>query len=186
MANASVGGAINNCVHMAQHGGKTRLLVCNNDETIKVFDLPSMEQVVTLRLNTAVNGGMARRCRPGKERLANVLDMRAVSVSPDGTKMVAVGDSNQVFIYNITSGGEYQQVAVLNTTKDAGFSCSWDQASMKFAVGCQDGFVCVWDMRRSKMLARLNSVQSGSRGAVRAVKFSHSSSVDLLAFTEVP
>lgn len=99
--------------------------------------------------------------------------------------MIAVGDSNQVFIYNITGGGDYQQIATLNTTKDAGFSCSWDQASMKFAVGCQDGFVCVWDIRKSKMLTRLDSVQSGGRGAVRAVKFSHIGSVDLLAFTEV-
>lgn len=139
--------------------------MCNNDETIKVFALPSMEHVSTLRLPTAVNG---------------------VSVSPDGTKMVAVGDTNQVFLYNASATGAYEQVGTLTTSRDAGFSCAWDQSSTKFAVGCQDGFVCVWDIRSSKKLAQLASKQANGRGAVRAVKFTHAGSIDLLAFTEVP
>lgn len=58
MASTNVGGAINNCVNIAAtHNGHVRLYVCNNDETIKIFNLPSMEQVTTLKLNTAVNGG---------------------------------------------------------------------------------------------------------------------------------
>lgn len=107
-----------------------------------------------------------------------------VSVSPDGTKMIAVGDSNQVFMYNIDASGHYEQFGTLTTSKDAGFSCSWDQSSTKFAVGCQDGFVCVWDVRNSKKLAQIASTQPNGRGAVRAVKFTHSGSIDLLAFSE--
>jgi hypothetical protein len=57
MASTTVGGAINNCVHIAEHHGQVRLFVCNNDETVKIFTLPSMEHVHTLRLDTAVNGG---------------------------------------------------------------------------------------------------------------------------------
>lgn len=99
--------------------------------------------------------------------------------------MVAVGDTNQVFLFNITPTGGYEQMGTLATSKDAGFSCSWDQSSMKFAVGCQDGVVCVWDIRKAKKLAQLSSTQPNGRGAIRSVKFSHSGSVDLLAFTEV-
>lgn len=98
--------------------------------------------------------------------------------------MVAVGDTNQVFLYNITASGQYELVQTLTTVKDAGFSCAWDYSSTKFAVGCQDGFTCVWDVRRSKKLAQLQSQQSNGRGAIRSVKFSQSGSVDLLAFTE--
>lgn len=99
--------------------------------------------------------------------------------------MVAVGDSNQVFLHEITSVGSYELIQTLTTVKDAGFSCAWDHSSTKFAVGCQDGFVCIWDVRKSsKRLAQLSSIQPNGRGAVRAVKFSQSGSVDLLAFTE--
>lgn len=181
MASTSVGGAINNCVHIAEHAGQVRLYVCNNDETIKIFNLPTMEHVSTIRLNTAVNG---------------------VCVSPDGSRMVAVGDTNQAFLFGVGVGplAGYEQLAILQTTKDAGFSCAWDQTSTKFAVGCQDGFTCVWDVRsvfggsggtggsstNGKKLAQIPSAQMNGRGAVRSVKFSHSGSVDLLAFTEVP
>jgi WD40 repeat protein len=98
--------------------------------------------------------------------------------------MVAVGDTNQVFVYNISNQGQYELIQTLNTVKDAGFSCAWDHSSTKFAVGCQDGFVCLWDVRRSKQLTQLTSQQTNGRGAVRSVKFSQSSSLDLLAFTE--
>ena len=108
-----------------------------------------------------------------------------VSVSPDGERLAIVGDTSQVFLYNITRSGEYERTQTLNTSKDAGFSVAWDQSSTKFAVGCQDGVVCVWDIRRTKKLAQLPSQQSGGRGAVRSVKFSHTGSIDLLAFTEV-
>lgn len=106
-------------------------------------------------------------------------------MSPDREKLVAVGDTNQVFLYNITRNGEYEKYQTLTTSKDAGFSVAWDQSSTKFAVGCQDGLVCVWDIRRTKKLAQLSSQQTGGRGAVRSVKFSHTGSIDLLAFTEV-
>lgn len=181
MASTSVGGAINNCVHIAKHSGFTRLFVCNNDETIKIYDLPSMDLVKTIRLSAAVNGGKGDWESLGP--LPNI-SIGLVSVSPDGSKMIAVGDSNQVNIFNIDACGNYDQIGILSTSKDAGFSCSWDQSSTKFAVGCQDGYVCVWDIRSSKKLAQIASTQPNGRGAVRSVKFSQKGSLDLLAFTE--
>lgn len=163
MAQTSIGNAINNAMHISQHQCDVRLLVCNNDETVKIFSLPNLEHITSVNLHVAVNG---------------------LSVSPDGTKMVAVGDTNQAFLYSI-QGTSYRLVASLPTINDAGFSCSWDSASEKFAVACQDGYACVWDVRSlNKKLAVIESTQRSQKGAARCIKFSKSNSMDLLAFSE--
>ena len=64
-ASTTVGGSINNSLCISNHpattnslgAGETRLLVCNNDETIKVYSLPSLHRITTLGLPTAVNNG---------------------------------------------------------------------------------------------------------------------------------
>ena len=71
-------------------------------------------------------------------------------------------------------------------SNDAGFNCAWNQSSDKFAVACQDGYVCVWDIRSSEKLAKIQSKQNPQvKGACRSVKFSPSGSIDLLMFSEV-
>jgi WD40 repeat protein len=76
-------------------------------------------------------------------------------------------------------------LAVLVGSKDAAFSVSWDNTSTRFAASCQDGQVCVWDVRHLKnKLAILHSAQRTQKGACRVVKFSQTNSVDLLAFSE--
>jgi WD40 repeat protein len=93
-------------------------------------------------------------------------------------------------------------MATLTGTSDAGFSCAWNHSSDKIAVASQDGFVSVWDirymsssntntapastkMRDSDKLAKLGSKQSPQvKGACRCVKFSPSSSIDLLLYSE--
>jgi WD40 repeat protein len=164
-AQTTVGGSINNAMCISNHLGSTRLLICNNDETIKVLSLPHLQRITTITLPTAVN---------------------YCSVSPDGKKMIAVGDSNQVYLYDISYSGGYSKIATLTTTSDAGFSCAWNQSSEKFAVACQDGFVCVWDVRSSEKLAKLGSKQNPQvKGACRCVKFSPTGSIDLLMYSEV-
>ncbi|KAF5140551.1 hypothetical protein G9O61_00g013560 [Vairimorpha ceranae] len=92
------------------------------------------------------------------------------SVSPDGRFLILVGDTNDVFVYTIENNG---------------FSVTWNNLSNKFAVGTQDGFVCVWDIRSDEKLYTLCSKQQGShRGAIRNVFFSTKKSLDLLFFTE--
>jgi WD40 repeat protein len=134
----TVGGSINNALTISNHGGQNRILVCNNDETIKIFSLPDLQRVCSLSLPTAVNH---------------------VSVSPDGRKMIAVGDSSQVFVYNISADGTYERTACLTASDDAGFSCAWNQSSEKFAVASQDGIVSVWDIRSSQKVAKIMSHQ---------------------------
>ncbi len=53
-AEMSVGGSINNALRISHHGGQDRILVCNNDETIKVFSLPDLQRVCSIQFPTAV------------------------------------------------------------------------------------------------------------------------------------
>jgi WD40 repeat protein len=123
MAQTTVGGSINNAICISQHGNAPKIYVCNNDETIKVFSLPDLQRITHINIPTAVN---------------------YASVSPDGTKLLAVGDSDDVFLFEIGSNGAFHKTATLKGSADAAFSCAWNQSSNKFAVATQDGFVCVW------------------------------------------
>lgn len=51
------GGSINNSLHINEHLDEVRLLICNNDETIKVFNIPQMTNVANIKLPIAVNSG---------------------------------------------------------------------------------------------------------------------------------
>ncbi|KAJ1842261.1 hypothetical protein LPJ57_010067, partial [Coemansia sp. RSA 486] len=140
-----------------------RLLVCNNDHTVRLLALPTLDLLTELRFPTAIN---------------------YASVSPDGAKMCVVGDSNQVFLFN-KNGDSFEKMATMTASNDASFSCDWSQSSEQFAVGSQDGYVTVWDIRSHRQMIQLETFQHGrSRGACRNVKFSPSGSVDLLAFSE--
>ncbi|KAJ2861003.1 hypothetical protein GGH94_005170 [Coemansia aciculifera] len=141
-----------------------RLLVCNNDHTVRLLSLPGLDLITELKFPTAVN---------------------YAAVSPDGTKMCVVGDSNLVFLFN-KRGDDFEKIATLTASEDASFSCDFNQSSELFAVGSQDGYVTVWDIRsQQQKLVQLETFQHGrSRGACRNVKFSPSGSVDLLAFSE--
>ena len=161
-AHTNVGGSINNALAISNLT-EPRILVCNNDESIKIVSLPTLEKTGSISLPTAAN---------------------YVAVSPDQQKMVAVGDSNQAFLYDIRQN--YAKIASLQTVNDAGFACSWNPASQHFAISCQDGHVCVFDTRNTSCkLAILNSQQNPQiKGACRNVKFSQTNSLDLLMYSE--
>ncbi|KAJ2622951.1 hypothetical protein GGI25_001573 [Coemansia spiralis] len=140
-----------------------RLLVCNNDHTVRLMSLPDLRIVTELKFPTAVN---------------------YAAISPDGAKMCVVGDSNEVFLFN-KHGDDFEKIATLTASNDASFSCDWNQSSQLFAVGSQDGYATVWDIRSQQKMVQLETFQHGrSRGACRNVKFSPSGSIDLLAFSE--
>ncbi|GAA6016029.1 hypothetical protein JCM8202_005386 [Rhodotorula sphaerocarpa] len=140
----------------------------------------------TIRLNTAVN-----HC----------------SVSPDGKWLIAVGDTNEVFLYSAprAENDQYELAHTFTASSDASFSTDWNQDNQTFAVASQDGFVHVFDIRSlpscsrpasptlraasssPRKVAELKTTQSGPAGAARKVKFSPGGrKLDggLLAFTE--
>ncbi|GAA5897154.1 WD40 repeat domain-containing protein [Sporobolomyces salmoneus] len=127
------------------------------------------------------------------------------SLSSDGTKLVAVGDTDQVFLFDVR-GDEYQLRTIIQgedgARRDASFSTDWDDGHC-FVVGSQDGFVTVYDQRQlpsssssttsqrtRRTVAEFETTQrlQGPTGAVRKVKFSPGGRGNfeggLLAFTE--
>lgn len=95
-AQMTVGGSINNALCISKTStNQTRILICNNDETIKVYSLPDLQRIASISFPTAVN---------------------YASVSPDGRKLVVVGDTAQVFLYNVNNNGGYEKVASMTGT----------------------------------------------------------------------
>jgi WD40 repeat protein len=70
--------------------------------------------------------------------------------------MLSVGDTNQVFLHNISGGSTvtFQRIATYTAGMDANFSTAFSPSGVKFAVACQDGSVTVWDVRSSIPLAK--------------------------------
>jgi len=158
------GNTINNGLCFSKQNGQIKLLVSNNDGSIRIFTVPELQLVGALNFRTAVN---------------------CTSISPDGSKMVTVGDDNRVQLFNISASGEFEKSNTMAVSRDANFSIAWNHTSEKFAVSSQDGSVHVWDIRNRNPVARFSGLHpSITKGAARSVKFTQSGAVDLLAFTE--
>lgn len=159
----NTGGSINNAVEISRHDDDLRILICNNDETIKAFSIDTMSRVAVLLHKVPVNN---------------------CAVSPDGKYLASVCDNNEVNLFAVEKGN-YRQVKSMTTMNDASFKVSWNATSTLFAASTQDGYVCVYDVRGSGKLAVIPSRQSPLvKGACRNVKFCMRSCMDILAFTE--
>lgn len=65
------------------------------------------------------------------------MDLGSASVSPDGRRMVAVGDTNEVFLFDVLHNGFYDLAHVFEGSEDASFSTDWSCSSSQFAVASQ-------------------------------------------------
>jgi len=122
--------------------GALRIFVSNNDCTVKVFEVGE-------------SGNGARRLK-GAGFLKLGTAVNHASISPDGRTLLAVGDTNQVFLYNISTGSDtvtFDKIATYGAGADANFSTAFSADGSKFAVASQDGLVTVWDVRSSSELA---------------------------------
>ncbi|KAI5186380.1 hypothetical protein NEHOM01_1434 [Nematocida homosporus] len=158
------GGSINNGVEIFDHFGDLRVLVCNNDETIKEYSLGAMRKSAVLMHKAPVN---------------------SCAVSPDGRFLATVGDNNDVNLFSI-GRDRYKLKTTMKATNDASFKVSWSPSSTYLAASTQDGYVCIYDIRNTaKKISTISSMQSPLvKGACRNVKFCPKISMDLLAFTE--
>ena len=148
------------------------LISRNNDHSVKIWNLDVWRSDGTIKLPVAIN-----HC----------------SVSPDKTNMVCVGDSSDVFLFDISSTGSFHHQATFLASDDWSFSTSFSCTSSMFAVASQDGIISVWDRRfartatpatSSGRLKTLNTTRVGTPyGAARLVRFSPAP-LDLLMFTE--
>uniref|UniRef100_A0A383WEJ8 DUF2415 domain-containing protein n=1 Tax=Tetradesmus obliquus TaxID=3088 RepID=A0A383WEJ8_TETOB len=153
----SVGSTVNNALHIAQHSsGEVRLFVCCNDNSIKVYALPSMDAVTVIRCPCPIN---------------------YAALSPDGQHLVAVGDCNPTLLYQATPTG-YASSTSFTEASDVGMCCAWNHHGTSFAACAQDGTVAVWDARSGACASRCLLPS-----AARCVKWA-APPLDLLAVAE--
>lgn len=79
-------------------------MVSNNDASVRVYSVPDLRLLDTIDFRTAVNHSKQSIIKKRKI-LTNTL---LASVSPDGRKMIAVGDDNRVQLFHVTNSGRYE------------------------------------------------------------------------------
>ena len=93
------------------------------------------------------------------------------SISPDGRTLLCVGDTPLAYLYHIIPGHQLTFAPIVNYTlalpprsfadistipvppkfgSRACFASSWSSDGYKFAIGSQEGQLCVWDVRSTK------------------------------------
>lgn len=160
ISDSCIGGTVNNALHInGPNQGDMRLYVCNNDKTIKIFQLRT----------SCILPSASIRCP---------VAMNYAALSPDATRLVAVGDSQDAYLFQERPDGSYQRLASFRETREPSMSCAWNAAGTCFAVAGQEGKAVVWDQRSGKVVARFRTAE-----ACRNVKFA-AAPVDLLAFSE--
>ncbi|KAG1722228.1 uncharacterized protein EDB91DRAFT_1038236, partial [Suillus paluster] len=136
-------GSINNSVLLARAFGgsqEPRLVVSNNDWTVRLFDVPlrkpqDLRCCGTLRLEEPVNHS---------------------SISPDGRTLLSVGDSPRIYLHSLSGSAQlaFNRITTLQVPPPvsvhpfslvASFSTAWSADGLKFAVACQEGVIAIWD-----------------------------------------
>ena len=64
--------------------------------------------------------------------------LTTASLSPDLRTMVSVGDSTDVYLFEVIDGGkDFRRIGVYTGSTDSAFSTSWSKDGRKFAVASQ-------------------------------------------------
>ncbi|CAE6532648.1 unnamed protein product [Rhizoctonia solani] len=124
----------------------TRIVVSNNDEFVRVFDVDTRESASSKEWGTMELVGFVKLGTPANH----------VSVSPDGRTMLAVGDDTRLQIFNVNARSslvDFERVGVYSSGTEPNFTSAWSASGLQFAAASQDGTVTVWDVRSSRPLA---------------------------------
>eukprot|EP00698_Gefionella_okellyi_P006383 TRINITY_DN15739_c0_g1_i1.p1 TRINITY_DN15739_c0_g1~~TRINITY_DN15739_c0_g1_i1.p1 ORF type:complete len:343 (-),score=37.61 TRINITY_DN15739_c0_g1_i1:42-1070(-) len=166
----TIGSCIVNAVCISEDRNPAKLLVCNNDCSIKIYDPLGMSLVTQIRSPVPVN---------------------CCATSPDGKWMAHAGDSAYVFLCDVER--DYERVSTFLGGRDVGMSVSFDPLSNLFASANQDGSLNLFDIRSRTMIQSMptaNYVFSSQsmgmmsrRAACRCVKFLPRAPMDMLAYT---
>ncbi|KAG8737431.1 hypothetical protein FRC10_008185 [Ceratobasidium sp. 414] len=124
---------------------QTRIVVSNNDEYVRVFDVDTRE-----------SAGKAWGCMEmvGSTKLGTAANH--VSFSPDGRTMLAVGDDTRLQIFNVNARSQmvdFEHVGSYTSGTEPNFTSAWSASGLQFAAASQDGSVTAWDVRSSRPLA---------------------------------
>ncbi|KAI7887432.1 WD40 repeat-like protein, partial [Lichtheimia hyalospora FSU 10163] len=161
-----VGMGMNNCIQLSGHdnNNECRLTICNNDQTMSVYSIPDLKNLVTLDLSSAA--------------------INQISTSPDGRSLLTVSDDGNVSLFNTR---DYTKTTSFQVGHGGGpaLACAWNDSSNLIAVSSHEGAVHVYDVRQyDHALAKIGSTEARStRNAPRSIRFSHSP-LDLLVYAE--
>jgi WD40 repeat protein len=164
------GSLISNSCIIRRHGpGDVRLMVSLNDARVKVYGLPAMNPIVEIPVGAQVN-----HC----------------DVSPDCRLLVAVGDSNLVYVFAV-DGWAYVPRKEFKAFDDCCFSCCFSPDGRHFVAAAQNGTVVLMRVQDGALHPTLTLLAFGLRTApaaaskyCRAVKYHPTAGIDLVAFTE--
>lgn len=184
--------------HLSHHeAGSLRVLVSNNDQSVKEFRL---RPPIRRGANSSAAAGSASIANSNDEKLDSkwygLSRLQTVefptcinhsSFSPNGRHLVCVGDTPDVFLYSVDPiTGDLSKICVYTASSDASFSTAWSPDGLRFAVASQDGIISIWDVRSASKIASLSTSQTTTdvrqSGSARVVKWSPRG--DLLAFSE--
>ncbi|KGG49998.1 hypothetical protein DI09_95p20 [Mitosporidium daphniae] len=130
------GTSIVNAINVHSHAGMSRLIISSNDEKIRVITLPTLQEYTSFSMPMAINFSTHLL----------LLNVQPKSVQTKRKWWPLETRPRDIYLILLAT--------------DAAFSCSWNAASDKFAIACQDGYACVWDIRNlDKILARLPTTQ---------------------------
>ncbi|KCZ76189.1 hypothetical protein H311_02818, partial [Anncaliia algerae PRA109] len=139
------------------------LYVCSNEKTLTMYDLISNQVISTYNHDSQLNN---------------------CAISSDGKYLIACGDTKDVVMFN-TQNNDLEYIKTVSCVDDGGFGISWSAGNSMFAVGTQDGYACVWDIRLDKRIKTLRSYQFNQNGgAIRNLQFTKKNSIDVLIWTE--
>ncbi|KAG0142335.1 hypothetical protein CROQUDRAFT_717720 [Cronartium quercuum f. sp. fusiforme G11] len=195
------------CFHQPDPSSNVQLLVCNNDQTITQYELstaslphPSssstseeqqQQQTASTIRSSISTDSQDQDQKPTINQIGTIhlpVPVNHCSISPDKKTLVAVGDSNEVFLFdNRSSRFQKRPTLSLNNVSSSigSFSTSWSSNSFQFAVASEAERIFVFDTRKIPYpLLTKHSIQKGRSGATRVVKFTPKGPNELLAFTE--
>lgn len=139
------------------------LYVCSNERTISIVNLE--KGAIT---NVYTHASQVNNCE----------------VSQDGDHLIACGDTKDILMFSCRNDN-LRLINKFESMNDGGFGVSWNGDDSLFAVGTQDGYACVWDIRSRERLAAIKSHQHPyASGAVRNLQFTKKNFIDMLVFTE--
>ncbi|CAE6417128.1 unnamed protein product [Rhizoctonia solani] len=124
----------------------TRVIVSNNDEFVRVFDVDTRESASSKEWGMMELIGSVKLGTPANH----------VSVSPDGRTMLAVGDDTRLQIFNVNARSslvDFERIGSYASGTEPNFTSAWSASGQQFAAASQDGTVTVWDVRSSQPLA---------------------------------
>lgn len=138
--------AITNSLEIYQDpNGSRRLVVANNDCSVRIFDTKYFDLLNHYVFPWSVN---------------------SVSVNPDGTLFAVLGDHEDGLVVDPKCG---KPIGKVRGHLDYSFSSAWHPDGNILATGSQDTTCRLWDIRN---LSQSLAVLGGRLGSIRCIKFS--------------